>query len=166
MTAPRPDARGRLWFPRRVRQPEPDLTFTTAHRAGSGSRGAGRAGRTLAVVGTDMGNVQLADRARGGLRIEEHTGLRAEFVGSSGRPLRGLTTAQTKALDTVGGEAAAAGPPGTTARWSSTPWNTCTPWAAPTADRDSGAPDPGGRGRLDGPYRSWDGKGCRAGPPS
>jgi hypothetical protein len=175
VTAPRPDARERLWFPRRVRQPQPDLTFTTAHRAGSGSRGAvlkAVLSHTLAVTGTGMGNVQLADRVRGGLRIEEHTGLTADFVdffahvGEDGtacaqaardlaqvtvrdvesdpvfseparrailaagsrachsvplttasglcvgmvsahmdRTLRGLTTAQTKALDTMGCEA-------------------------------------------------------------
>ncbi|MFF5313554.1 GAF domain-containing protein [Streptomyces massasporeus] len=35
---------------------------------------------TLAVVGTDMGNVQLPDPARGGLRIEQHTGLTDDFV--------------------------------------------------------------------------------------
>ncbi|MDQ1013809.1 ANTAR domain-containing protein [Streptomyces afghaniensis] len=175
VTAPPPDSRERLWFPHRVRRPEPDLTFTSAHRSGSGSRGAvlkAVLSSTLAVVDTDMGNVQLTDRARGGLRIEEHTGLTPDFVdffahvGDDGtacaraardlaqvtvrdvesdpvfseparrailaagsrachsvplttasgqcvgmvsahldRPVRGLTTAQTKALDTVGGEA-------------------------------------------------------------
>ncbi|MFE1249466.1 GAF domain-containing protein [Streptomyces sp. NPDC058735] len=129
-------------------------------------------GSTLAVAGTDMGNVQLSDPAGGGLRIERHTGLMADFVdffafvdedGTScaqaardvsqvtvhdvesdpvfseparaailaagsrachsvplttgsglsigvvsahlARPLHGLTAAQTKALDTVGGQA-------------------------------------------------------------
>ncbi|MEU0589716.1 ANTAR domain-containing protein [Streptomyces sp. NPDC006132] len=83
VTAPRPDGREQLWFPRRVRQPEPELTFTTAHRSGSGSRGAvlkAVLNRTLEVTGTDMGNVQLPDRARGGLRIEEHTGLTPDFI--------------------------------------------------------------------------------------
>jgi hypothetical protein len=175
VTAPPPDSREPLWFPRRVRRPEPDLTFTSAHRSGSGSRGAvlkAVLSSTLAVVDTDMGNVQLTDRARGGLRIEEHTGHTPDFldffahVGDDGtacaraardlaqvtvrdvesdpvfseparrailaagsrachsvplttesgvcvgmvsahldRPVQGLTTAQTKALDTVGGEA-------------------------------------------------------------
>ncbi|MFI0140181.1 ANTAR domain-containing protein [Streptomyces luteogriseus] len=175
VTAPRPDGPDTLWFPRRVRGPEPDLTFTRAHRSGSGSRGAvlkAVLSSTLAVVGTDMGNVQLTDLARGGLTIEQHTGLTADFVdffahvGEEGtscaqaardvaqvtvrdvesdpvfteparrailaagsrachsvpltsasglcvgmvsahleRPLDGLTTAQTKALDTVGGQA-------------------------------------------------------------
>ncbi|WP_338775428.1 ANTAR domain-containing protein [Streptomyces sp. DG1A-41] len=81
--APRPDGREQLWFPRRVRRPEPALTYTSAHRSGSGSRGAvlkAVLSHTLAVTGTDMGNVQLTDRARGGLRIEEHTGLTPGFV--------------------------------------------------------------------------------------
>ncbi|MFE6527294.1 ANTAR domain-containing protein [Streptomyces sp. NPDC057794] len=83
VTAPRPDSRERLWFPRRVRQPQPELTFTRAHESGSGSRGAvlkAVLSRTLTVTDTSMGNVQLADRARGGLRIEEHTGLTPDFV--------------------------------------------------------------------------------------
>ncbi|MFJ4245540.1 ANTAR domain-containing protein [Streptomyces iakyrus] len=175
VTAPRPDEPDALWFPRRVRGPEPELTFTRAHRSGSGSRGAVLKAvlrSTLTVTGTDMGNVQLPDPARGGLRIEQHTGLTEDFldffahVGEDGtacaraardvaqvtvrdvesdpvfteparrailaagsrachsvplttesglcvgmvsahmdRPLDGLTTAQTKALDTVGGEA-------------------------------------------------------------
>ncbi|MFF9032866.1 ANTAR domain-containing protein [Streptomyces iakyrus] len=175
VTAPRPDGPDALWFPRRVRGPEPELTFTQAHRSGSGSRGAVLKAvlrSTLTVTGTDMGNVQLPDPARGGLRIEQHTGLTDDFldffahVGEDGtscaraardvaqvtvrdvesdpvfteparrailaagsrachsvpltteaglcvgmvsahmeRPLDGLTTAQTKALDTVGGEA-------------------------------------------------------------
>ncbi|MFJ7297306.1 ANTAR domain-containing protein [Streptomyces collinus] len=175
VTAPRPEGPDALWFPRRVRGPEPELTFTQAHRSGSGSRGAVLKAvlrSTLTVTGTDMGNVQLPDPARGGLRMEQHTGLTADFVdffahvGEDGtscaraardvsqvtvrdvesdpvfteparrailaagsrachsvplttesglcvgmvsahmdRPLDGLTTAQTKALDTVGGQA-------------------------------------------------------------
>ncbi|MFF8012696.1 ANTAR domain-containing protein [Streptomyces sp. NPDC007929] len=83
VTAPRPDDPETLWFPRRVRAPEPELTFTRAHRSGAGSRGAvlkAVLSSTLAVVGTDMGNVQLSDPARGGLSIERHTGLTADFV--------------------------------------------------------------------------------------
>ncbi|MGW6645215.1 ANTAR domain-containing protein [Streptomyces iakyrus] len=175
VSAPRPDGPDALWFPRRVRGPEPELTFTQAHRSGSRSRGAVLKAvlrSTLTVTGTDMGNVQLPDPARGGLRIERHTGLTDDFldffahVGEDGtacaraardvaqvtvrdvesdpvfteparrailaagsrachsvpltteaglcvgmvsahmdRPLDGLTTAQTKALDIVGGEA-------------------------------------------------------------
>jgi hypothetical protein len=175
VATPRPEAPAALWFPGRVRGPEPELTFTRAHRSGSGSRSAVLKAvlrSTLTVVGTDMGNVQVTDRARGGLRIEQHTGLTADFVdffahvGEDGtscaqaardvaqvtvhevesdpvfseparrailaagsrachsvplttasglcvgmvsahldRPLGALTTAQTKALDTVGGQA-------------------------------------------------------------
>ncbi|MFB8246862.1 ANTAR domain-containing protein [Streptomyces sp. NPDC055952] len=82
LTVDRPDAGQQLWFPRRVRRPQPELTFTTAHRD-SGSRSAvlkAVLARTLTVTGTPMGNVQLADRARGGLRMEEHTGLTGRFV--------------------------------------------------------------------------------------
>ena len=154
--------------------------------------------QALSVVGTDMGNVQIVDRAEGGLRIERHTGHTEDFVDffayvgedgtscakaardvaqvtvqdvatdpvfterprgdpaagsrachsvplttSSGRcvgmvsahlerPLRGLTRAQLKALTVVGAEAGG-GCPGTTGPSSSTPWNTSTPSAAPTA---------------------------------
>ncbi|MFF7376508.1 ANTAR domain-containing protein [Streptomyces massasporeus] len=83
VTAPRPEGTETLWFPGRVRGPEPDLTFTRAHLSGSGSRRAvlkAVLSSTLAVVGTDMGNVQLSDRVRGGLSIEQHTGLTADFV--------------------------------------------------------------------------------------
>ncbi|MGI5451849.1 ANTAR domain-containing protein [Streptomyces sp. CA-249302] len=83
VTVPRPDGGDRLWFPRRVRQPEPDLTFAPTHRPEPGNRGAVLSAvlsQTLAVVGTDMGNVQLADRVRGGLHIEKHTGLSEDFV--------------------------------------------------------------------------------------
>ncbi|MFJ8468962.1 ANTAR domain-containing protein [Streptomyces swartbergensis] len=78
VTAPRPDGREQLWFPHRVRRPEPALTFTSAHRSGSGSRGTvlkAVLSHTLAVTGADMGNVQLTE-----LRIEEHTGHTPEFV--------------------------------------------------------------------------------------
>ncbi|WP_051905983.1 MULTISPECIES: ANTAR domain-containing protein [Streptomyces] len=83
VTAPRPEGQDTVWFPERVRGPEPDLTFTQAHRPGSGSRSAVLKAvlrSTLVVTGTDMGNVQLTDRARGGLRIEQHTGLTPDFV--------------------------------------------------------------------------------------
>lgn len=83
LSAPRPDPRQTLWFPRRARLAEPVLSFPAARRNGPGTRGgvlAAVLSQTLAVVGTDMGNVQVADRIRGGLRIEKHTGLTADFV--------------------------------------------------------------------------------------
>jgi hypothetical protein len=82
-TLPRPDPRQQLWFPRRVRRPEPALNVDAGHRPDPGNRGAVLSAvlsQTLAVVGTGMGNVQVADRARGGLLIERHTGLSADFV--------------------------------------------------------------------------------------
>lgn len=83
VTTPRPDGRTVLWFPRRVRGPEPALGFMPDDPAGGRSRGAvlgAVLGRTLAVLDTDMGNVQTVDRVRGGLRIERHTGLTEDFV--------------------------------------------------------------------------------------
>lgn len=83
LSAPRPDPRQTLWFPRRARLAEPVLSFPAARRNGPGTRGgvlSAVLSQTLAVVGTDMGNVQVADRIRGGLRIEKHTGLTADFV--------------------------------------------------------------------------------------
>ncbi|MEW2401260.1 ANTAR domain-containing protein [Streptomyces sp. NPDC046862] len=83
VSVPRPDERAPLWFPRRARHAEPGLSFAETDR----SRGANRGevlgavlSQTLAVVGTDMGNVQIADRSTGGLLIEKHTGLTADFV--------------------------------------------------------------------------------------
>lgn len=83
LSAPRPDAREAMWFPRRARLAQPALSFPAAREVGPGNRGAvlkAVLSQTLAVVGTDMGNVQLVDRVRGGLRIEAHTGLTADFV--------------------------------------------------------------------------------------
>jgi hypothetical protein len=83
VTTPRPDERTALWFPRRVRHPEPGLGFMAEIPPGGRSRGAVLGAvldRTLTVVGTGMGNVQTVDRVRGGLRIERHTGLTEDFV--------------------------------------------------------------------------------------
>ncbi|MET7476040.1 ANTAR domain-containing protein [Streptomyces sp. NPDC005648] len=82
VAAPRPGT-DELWFPQRVREPEPALGFVPQHRPDAGNRGAVLSAvltRTLAVVGADMGNVQVADRVDGGLYIEKHTGLTEEFV--------------------------------------------------------------------------------------
>lgn len=83
LSAPRPQDRDALWFPRRARLAQPALNFPAARRVGPGNRGGVLKAvltQTLAVVGTDMGNVQLVDRVRGGLRIEAHTGLSDDFV--------------------------------------------------------------------------------------
>ncbi|WP_318217161.1 GAF domain-containing protein [Streptomyces sp. SCL15-6] len=102
VTTPGPDRPDGVWFPRRVRHPEPSLSFTDVHRAGSGNRGGvlgAVLSRTIAVVGTDTGNVQLADRARGGLSIEKHTGLTPDFVDSFGHVGREGTSCALAARD-------------------------------------------------------------------
>ncbi|MEU1184619.1 ANTAR domain-containing protein [Streptomyces sp. NPDC005820] len=84
VTTPRPDGGTVLWFPRRVRRPEPPLRFLPCQDPPGGrSRGAvlgAVLSRTLDVVGADMGNVQMVDRVTGQLRIERHTGLTEEFL--------------------------------------------------------------------------------------
>ncbi|MFJ4787504.1 ANTAR domain-containing protein [Streptomyces sp. NPDC088794] len=83
LTAPRPDDLDTLWFPRRVRSSEPALNFPASYRPEPGNRGAVLSAvlsQTLAVVDTSMGNVQVADPVRGGLRLEKHTGLTDDFV--------------------------------------------------------------------------------------
>ncbi|WP_200301514.1 ANTAR domain-containing protein [Streptomyces adelaidensis] len=85
VSAPRPDGRDALWFPGRARHAEPPLSFEEARgrRVGRGNRSEvldAVLSQALAVVGTDMGNVQIADRAEGGLRIERHTGHTVDFV--------------------------------------------------------------------------------------
>ncbi|MFI6936306.1 ANTAR domain-containing protein [Streptomyces sp. NPDC050287] len=86
LSAPRPDPRDTLWFPSRVRQPEPSVSFV----AGAGPGGRHRTAvlgavlsRTLDVTGTDMGTVPLPDPVRGGLCLERHTGLTATSSTSS-----------------------------------------------------------------------------------
>lgn len=80
---PRPDPREPLWFPRRVRPPAPRLTFDRSGGARQGDRGAvlsALLSQTLVVMDTGMGDVQTVDRAQGGLRMEKHAGLSADFV--------------------------------------------------------------------------------------
>jgi hypothetical protein len=83
VAVPRPDERESLWFPRRARHAEPRLSFTRTDRSGGPNRGevlGAVLSQTLAVADAGMGNVQIADRRAGGLRIEKHTGLTADFV--------------------------------------------------------------------------------------
>lgn len=83
LTAPRPGPDDPLWFPRRAHHAEPALSFTSPVRSDTGNRSAVLSAvlsQTLAVVGTHMGNVQLADLVDGGLYIEKHTGLTEDFV--------------------------------------------------------------------------------------
>ncbi|WP_079144267.1 GAF and ANTAR domain-containing protein [Streptomyces agglomeratus] len=78
---PGPDTDARLWFPRRVPATPPPLHDVDMELDGGANQGAvlGAAlRRVLTIAGTDMGNVQLADRS--GLRMEKHTGLTREFT--------------------------------------------------------------------------------------
>ncbi|OAR26987.1 hypothetical protein A8W25_01505 [Streptomyces sp. ERV7] len=79
----RPDGPSDLWFPRRTRREPPLLDAVGVEDPGRVNRGAvlgAVLSQTLAITGTDMGNVQISDRAAGGLRIEHHTGLSEHFV--------------------------------------------------------------------------------------
>ncbi|WP_060905828.1 ANTAR domain-containing protein [Streptomyces scabiei] len=85
VSVPRPDGRSALWFPGRARHAMPTLSFEEARnrRVGRGNRSevlTAVLSQALSVVGTDMGNVQIVDRAEGGLRIERHTGHTEDFV--------------------------------------------------------------------------------------
>lgn len=83
VAVPRPDEREALWFPRRARHAEPPLSFLRTDRRGGTNRGevlGAVLSQTLGVAGTGMGNVQIADRKAGGLRIEKHRGHTADFV--------------------------------------------------------------------------------------
>ncbi|MBC9713022.1 ANTAR domain-containing protein [Streptomyces sp. TRM66268-LWL] len=80
---PRPDSMRELWFPGRVRQRAPQLPALRLN----GDQPPHRSGvlrvvlsQVLAIAGTDMGNVQLADPAQRGLRLEHHTGHPDDFV--------------------------------------------------------------------------------------
>ncbi|MFD9486308.1 ANTAR domain-containing protein [Streptomyces sp. NPDC059991] len=79
----RPDGPRELWFPGRVRRKPPVLDALGVDDPGHVNRGAVLSAvlsQSLAITGTDMGNVQIADRAARGLRIEHHTGLSEHFV--------------------------------------------------------------------------------------
>jgi ANTAR domain len=80
VAAPRPDPGAGPWFPHRARLPRPALTFARPEGVNRGEVLAAVLGQTLAVMDAEMGNVQLADPATGGLRIERHTGLTPDFV--------------------------------------------------------------------------------------
>ncbi|MFF8288630.1 ANTAR domain-containing protein [Streptomyces sp. NPDC016309] len=79
----RPDERAGTWFPGRVRHPAPALDSLAIEDATHAHRSAVLSGvlaQTLAVTTTHMGNVQVGDRAAGGLLMEKHTGLCDDFV--------------------------------------------------------------------------------------
>ncbi|GAA0447948.1 ANTAR domain-containing protein [Streptomyces olivaceiscleroticus] len=83
LSAPRPEQGETRWFPDRVRTRPPKLTALRQVNSESANRGAVISAvlhQTLLISDTAMGNVQLADRHAGGLRIEKHQGLNEEFV--------------------------------------------------------------------------------------
>ncbi|MEV8528742.1 MULTISPECIES: ANTAR domain-containing protein [unclassified Streptomyces] len=105
---PRPDQHKELWFPGRTRQPPPPLYAIGVEDEESVNRSTvlgAVLSQSLAVTGTDMGNVQTVDRDAQGLRIERHTGLSEDFVeffafvGESGTSC--ARAAQDVALTTV-----------------------------------------------------------------
>ncbi|MFE7174462.1 ANTAR domain-containing protein [Streptomyces sp. NPDC057616] len=83
VTVPGPESREQLWFPRRLRLPEPGLRFEAGHQPETRNRGGvlgAVLSQTLSVVDTGMGNVQVSERSGRGLVMEKHTGLTPEFV--------------------------------------------------------------------------------------
>ncbi|MEU1075428.1 MULTISPECIES: ANTAR domain-containing protein [unclassified Streptomyces] len=80
---PRPDGPADLWFPGRVRGRPPRLDTVGVDDPGHVNRGAvlgALLSQTLAITGTDMGNVQISDPTARGLRMEHHTGHSEHFV--------------------------------------------------------------------------------------
>jgi hypothetical protein len=83
ITAGRPSAMDKPWFPGRARLPAPSLAFAgrlDPRHANTAEVLAAALDRALDIAGTDMGNLQLLDPTTGDLRIEKHRGLNDEFV--------------------------------------------------------------------------------------
>ncbi|WP_030613751.1 ANTAR domain-containing protein [Streptomyces sclerotialus] len=83
LEAPRPEHGSARWFPDRIKTRPPKLTALPQVNSESANRSAVISAvlhQTLTISDTPMGNVQLADRHAGGLRIEKHHGLNEEFV--------------------------------------------------------------------------------------
>ncbi|POX42315.1 hypothetical protein C3486_06105 [Streptomyces sp. Ru73] len=83
LNAPRPGTGAARWFPDRVRTRPPRLPALPQVNEDSANRSAVISAvlhQTLQISETSMGNVQLADRYSGGLRIEKHQGLNEEFL--------------------------------------------------------------------------------------
>ncbi|MFE2187812.1 ANTAR domain-containing protein [Streptomyces sp. NPDC059455] len=77
----RPAPGSPLWFPERTRGEAPALPFLPDVRPGEVHRSTvvkRVLNRAMEVVGSDMGDLQLADPA--GLRMEQHHGLDREFI--------------------------------------------------------------------------------------
>lgn len=83
LNAPRPKSGSARWFPDRIRTRPPELPALPQVNGEAANRSAVISAvlhQSLTLSDTPMGNVQLADRHAGGLRIEEHHGLNEEFV--------------------------------------------------------------------------------------
>lgn len=83
LNAPRPKSGTARWFPDRTRTRPPELPALPQVNGEATNRSAVISAvlhQSLTLSDTPMGNVQLADRHAGGLRIEEHHGLNEEFV--------------------------------------------------------------------------------------
>ncbi|MDF4254231.1 ANTAR domain-containing protein [Streptomyces sp. WMMB303] len=83
VTTPGPRSYDSVWFPARERLTAPRLAFAPGLRTASANTAEVLSAvlrRSMEVVGTDMGNVQLVDPVTGDLRIEKHRGLDEDFV--------------------------------------------------------------------------------------
>ncbi|MFE9393647.1 ANTAR domain-containing protein [Streptomyces sp. NPDC006784] len=83
VTIPGPRSYDSVWFPARERLAPPRLAFAPGLRTASANTAEVLSAvlrRSMEVVGTDMGNVQLVDPVTGDLRIEKHRGLDEDFV--------------------------------------------------------------------------------------
>ncbi|MFI8998695.1 ANTAR domain-containing protein [Streptomyces sp. NPDC053542] len=83
LNAPRPKSGTARWFPDRIRTRPPKLPALPQVNGDDTNRSAVISAvlhQSMTLSDTSMGNVQLADRQAGGLRIEDHHGLNEEFV--------------------------------------------------------------------------------------
>ncbi|MFE9385104.1 ANTAR domain-containing protein [Streptomyces sp. NPDC007025] len=83
VTTPGPHSYDSVWFPARERRTPPRLAFAPGLRTASANTAEVLSAvlrRSMEIVGTDMGNVQLVDPVTGDLRIEKHRGLDEDFV--------------------------------------------------------------------------------------
>ncbi|OEV02323.1 hypothetical protein AN217_00535 [Streptomyces qinglanensis] len=83
VTTPGPRSYDSVWFPARERRTPPRLAFAPSLRTASANTAEVLSAvlrRSMEIVGTDMGNVQLVDPVTGDLRIEKHRGLDEDFV--------------------------------------------------------------------------------------
>ncbi|MFE2444082.1 ANTAR domain-containing protein [Streptomyces sp. NPDC059426] len=95
----RPDPDSPLWFPQRTPEEAPALPFLPGVRPGEVNRGTvvkTVLSQALEVLGSDMGDVQLADPVSG-LRMEQHHGFGREFLDFFAHVGEGETSCATAA---------------------------------------------------------------------